>query len=128
LAREAVMCIEAGTPTTILDFAEGDPRGVSAQSVFLAALQGDSLAQQLISRTGYFLGVGLVNLVNIFNPQLILLGGGLSRMGQLLLEPATKVVREHAHELPARAVRIELSPLGNDSTALGAVALVLKPS
>ncbi len=128
LAREAVKRIEASVPTTILNFAAGSPKKVSAQSVFLAAQEGDRLAKELISQTGYYLGVGLVNLVNIFNPQLILLGGGLSRMGQLLLEPATKVVREHAHELPARAVRIELSPLGNDSTALGAVALVLKPS
>jgi len=80
----------------------------------------------MISQTGYYLGIGLVNLINIFNPQLILIGGGLARMGQMLLEPATKVVKERAYELPARAVRIELAGLGVDAEALGAVALVLK--
>ena len=135
LAREAVRQVEAGTPTTILNFAGGDPRAgreggstkkVSAQSVFLAAQDGDRLAKELISRTGYYLGVGLVNLVNIFNPQLVLIGGGLSQMGPLLLDPAIKVVKEHAFELPARAVRIELARLGADAGAMGAVALVLQ--
>lgn len=126
LATEAVGQIEAGAKTTIFNFAEGDLRKVSAESVFLAAQEGDKLANDLISRTGYYLGVGLVNLVNIFNPQLILIGGGLSHMGPLLLDPAITVVRERAFELPARAVRIELAQLGADVGALGAVALVVE--
>jgi glucokinase len=76
--------------------------------------------------TGYYLGIGLVNLINIFNPQLILIGGGLARMDQMLLEPATKVVKDRAYELPAGAVRIKMAQLGADAEALGAVALVLK--
>jgi len=128
LAREAAKRIEAGARTSMLNFADGDIQKVSAQRVYLAAQDGDPLANELISQTAYYLGVGLVNLVNIFNPQLILIGGGLSRMGSMLLDPAIEVVRECAFDLAVRAVRIEISPLGNDSTALGAVALVLKPS
>jgi len=128
LTREAVKRIEAGAQTSILNFADGELEKVSAQSVFLAAQEGDRLAKELISRTGYYLGVGLVNLVNIFNPQLILIGGGLSQMGPLLTEPATKVVKKRAYELPARAVRIELARLGADAGALGAVVMVLKSS
>jgi len=128
LAREAVKRIEAGAQTSILNFADGQLQKVSAHRVYLAARGGDRLANELISQTGYYLGVGLVNIVNIFNPQLILIGGGLSRMGQLLLEPATKVVRERAYKLPARAVRIELARLGADAEALGAAALVLESS
>lgn len=126
LAREAVKQIKAGAQTSILDFADGQLDNVSANRVFLAAKDGDRLAREMISQTGYYLGIGLVNLINIFNPQLILIGGGLARMGQMLLEPATKVVKERAYELPARAVRIELARLGVDAEALGAVALVLK--
>lgn len=126
LAREAVKRIEAGAQTTILSLANGDPKKVKGETVFLAAKQGDSLAMELISVTGYYLGVGLVNLVNIFNPQLIVIGGGLAQMGSLLLDPALKVVAEHAFRLPAEAVRIELSGLGTDAGALGAVALVLQ--
>ncbi len=125
LATEAVRQIEAGAHTTILNFADGDLGKVSAEIVFLAAQQGDKLAIDLISRTGYYLGVGLVNLVNIFNPELILVGGGLSQMGPLLLDPAIKVVTERAFELAARAVRIEVAQLGAAAGAWGAVALVL---
>lgn len=126
LAREAVRQIEAGAQTHILSFAQGDLKEVSAKTVFLAAQQGDRLANDLISRTGYYVGVGLVNLVNIFNPELILIGGGLSQMGQLLLDPALRVVGERAFELPARAVRIEIARLGADAGVLGAVALFLQ--
>jgi len=128
LAREAVKQIKAGTQTSILNFADGELQKVSAQRVFLAAQEGDPLANELISQTAYYLGVGLVSIVNIFNPQLILIGGGLSRMGRLLLEPASKVVRDRAYELPAAAVRIELARLGADAEALGGVALVLESS
>jgi len=126
LAREAVKQIKAGAQTSILDFAEGHIDKVSANRVFLAAKDGDRLAREMISQTGYYLGIGLVNLINIFNPQLILIGGGLARMGQMLLEPANKVVKERAYELPYGAVRIEMARLGADAEALGAVALVLK--
>jgi glucokinase len=128
LARQAVKQIKAGTQTSILNFADGELQKVSAQRVFLAAQEGDPLANELISQTGYYLGVGLVSIVNIFNPHLILIGGGLSRMGRLLLEPATKVVSERAYQLPAAAVRIELARLGADAEALGGVALVLESS
>jgi predicted NBD/HSP70 family sugar kinase len=128
LAREAVKQIKAGAQTSILDFADGQLDEVSANRVFLAAKDGDRLAREMISQTGYYLGIGLVNLINIFNPQLILIGGGLARMGQMLLEPATKVVKERAYELPAGAARIEMAQLGADAEALGAVALVLKTS
>lgn len=125
LTAAAVRQIEAGVQTTILSFADGDLNKVSAHTVFLAAEQGDKLASDLIRRTGYYLGVGLVNLINIFNPELILIGGGLSQMGQLLLAPAAEVVKERAIELPAKAVRIEIGRLGTDAGVLGAVALVL---
>jgi len=126
LAREAVERIEAGAKTTILSFADGDLKSVTAKTVSLAAQAGDGLAKELILRTGYYLGVGLVNLVNAFNPELILIGGGLSQMGSLFMDPAVEVVKERAFRLPASAVRIEIAKLGADAGALGAVALVLK--
>jgi glucokinase len=125
LAREAVKRIRDGQKTNILKFADGKMEKVSARRVHLAAQKGDRLANELIAQTGYYLGAGLVNLVDIFNPQLILIGGGLARMGKLLIGPAGSVVRERAFELPAKAVRIEIAHLGVDAEALGAVALVL---
>ena len=126
LAREAKRCIEEGTTTSILTVSGGDIEQVTAQTISAAAYQGDSLAKELISQTGYYLGVGLANLVNLFNPELILIGGGLSQMGDMLIEPALKVVRERAFQAASEAVHIDLAKLGGDSGVLGAVALVLQ--
>lgn len=125
LAREAVKHIEEGASTSIVEFAGGDLTRVDAKVVFEAAKQGDKLANQLIARLGYYLGVGLANLVNIFNPELILIGGGVAKMGDLLLEPAIKVVKERAFTTSATSVQIKPALLGDDSSILGAVAFVL---
>jgi glucokinase len=126
LSREAVRRIREGETTTILDHAGGDIDEVNGESVLAAADGGDRLANELIALTGYYLGVGLVNLVDIFNPQLTLIGGGISNVGALLLAPAIEVVKQRAFKLPADAVRIETARLGTDSTVLGAAALVSK--
>jgi glucokinase len=62
----------------------------------------------------------MVNLVHIFNPKMIIVGGGMSKMGELLLEPARQVVRERAHPLSAQAVRIVTAQLGGNAEVLGA--------
>ena len=126
VAQEAVRQMEAGVPTAIRRYAGRDVNKVTAQTVFQAAQDGDYIAHEIISRTAYYVGVGLVNVVNIFNPELILIGGGLAKMGSLLLDPAIEVVRERAFGISAKAVRVELAQLGDDVVALGAVALVLQ--
>jgi len=128
LAREARRHIEAGEGAAILEASGGDLAQVSAKTVFLAVQQGDRLAGELIRRTGRYLGVGLANLVNIFNPELIIIGGGLSNMGERLLEPARGVMRERAYEISASAVRIVPAALGSDSGLIGAAAWVLRQS
>ena len=126
LAREAVKHITQGVPTSIIDLVDGDRSKIDAKVVFLAAKQGDELAKELISQLAYYFGVGLANLVNIFNPELILVGGGVAKMGDLLLQPAIKVVKEKAFATSANAVEIKPALLGDDSGVLGAVAFVLE--
>lgn len=128
LAREAAKQITEGADTSITELVDGDISKIDAEIVFLAAKQGDRLAKELISRLGYYFGVGLVNLVNIFNPELILVGGGVAKMGALLLQPAIKVVKERAFSTLANAVEIKPALLGDDSGVLGAVAFVLEHS
>ena len=128
LAREAVKQIREGAKTSIIELVNGDISKIDAKVVGLAAKQGDELAKELISRLGYYLGIGLVNLVNIFNPELILIGGGVAKMGDLLLQPAIKVVKERAFSTPAATVEIKPALLGDDSGLLGAAAFVLERS
>lgn len=126
LAREARRLVEQGEQTSILACAGGDAHRISAETVYAAARDGDQVARGLIARTGYYLGVGFANLVNIFNPELILVGGGLSNIGDMLLEPAMKTVRERAFKAAVEAVRFAPAQLGADAGVLGAVALALQ--
>jgi len=126
LAREAVRRIAQGEQTSLVKLVDGDMSRIDAKTIFEAAQQGDKLAQELVSHLGFYLGVGLVNLANIFNPELILIGGGVAKMGDLLLRPAIRVVKERAFRTSADAVKIKPALLGDDSGLLGAVALVLE--
>jgi len=126
LAREAKHRIKEGVGTSILKYAEGDVERVTAQVIHNAAEQGDSLAKELIARTGYYVGVGLANLINIFNPELIVIGGGLSNIGDMLLEPASEVAGERAYKESFQAVRFAFAELGRNSGVLGAAAFALR--
>jgi glucokinase len=126
LAREAKHRIKEGVRTSILEYTEGDVEKVTAQVIHSAAEQGDSLAKELIARTGYYVGVGLANLINIFNPQLIVIGGGLSNIGDMLLGPAFEVAGERAYKEAFQAVRFASAELGRNSGVLGAAAFALQ--
>lgn len=122
LAREAKQRIEAGIVTSILDIAEGKVESITAEMVHAAADQGDATAKELIAQTSYYLGIGLANLVNIFNPKLIVIGGGLANIGDTLLQPAYEVVRERAFREAYEAVGFVRVRLGRNSGVLGAAA------
>ncbi len=126
LAREARNRLKEGVSTSILDYARGDIGKVTAETVQRAAEQGDALAAELITRTSYYVGVGLANLINIFNPELIVIGGGLSNMGAVLLEPAYAVARERAYRVAFDGVRFARAELGRNSGVIGAAAFVFQ--
>ena len=126
LAREARKQIEGGARTSILEYAEGNMEKITAQAVHGAAQQGDNLARDLIARTGYYVGVGLASLINIFNPDLIVIGGGLASIGDMLLKPAFKVAGERAFKEAFQAVRFVPAGLGENSGVLGAAAFALQ--
>jgi len=126
LAREARQRIKEGVKTYILGYAEGDVEKVTPKVIHSAAEQGDSLARKLIYRTGYYVGVGLANLINIFNPELIVIGGGLSNIGDMLLKPAFKTAGERSYKEAFQAVRFASAGLGRNSGVLGAAAFALQ--
>jgi glucokinase len=122
VAREAVRRIKTGERSSLTKIVEGGVENITAEEVSIAAQDGDSLALEVITQAATYLGVGLLNLVNIFNPEMIIIGGGMSRMGDLLLEPARQVVRERAYQLLSGAVRIVVAELGDNAEILGAAA------
>ncbi len=120
VAREAIRRICQGEKSALTDMVGGRLEDITAEKVWLAAQADDALALEVITQAATYLGVGLVNLVNIFNPEIIIIGGGLAKMGDLLLEPARRVVRERAFPLLAQTVQIVPAQLGDDAGVFGA--------
>ena len=85
----------------------------------------ESLSAQAVTCTGEYLGYGLVSLANILDPDLIVIGGGLSALGDLLLEPARRVLVRHALPGPAQCPVVPAA-LGSDASLVGAAALAMK--
>ncbi len=112
---------EASTPE---DVAAHTSAHVTARTVALAAEAGIPLARAIIKIAAEALGVGLVNIINIFNPEKIILGGGVTQMGALLLDPAIHIVEERTMEVPRKAAQIVLAELGHDVGLVGAGALI----
>ena len=75
-------------------------------------------------QAGEALGVGLVNIIHIFNPEMIILGGGVTLMGDMLMEPAQRIVQERTLQAPRDAARIVIGQLGANAGLVGAGALV----
>jgi glucokinase len=122
MEREAALRLASGE-ISILTAISKDKGGIlEAVDIADAARKGDVLASAIVSWSAGYLGVGLVNLVNIFNPGMIVIGGGLSKIGDILLGPAIKIVHERAFRVLSSAVQIVPSPLGDDAAVLGGAA------
>ncbi len=118
---ESIENREASTPE---DAAAHTPTHVTARTVALAAEAGIPIAREIIAVAAEALGVGLVNILHIFNPEKVILGGGVTQMGALLLDPAKQIVEERAMVVPRRAASIILAELGSDVGLIGAGALI----
>ncbi len=127
IARRAQAAIrnEKASATALLDLAGGRIEDVRSEHVLEAARHGDPLALQLVEETGYYMGWGIANLVNILNPDIVLLGTIAIAAGDLLLNPIRKTVSEFAMTRPAEAVKIAPAQLGAALGDLAAVALVV---
>lgn len=126
IAREAKERLSSGERSSLTETVAGKIENITAKEVAVAAREGDSLAGDVIYGAATYLGVGMVNLVNIFNPEMIVVGGGIASMGDLLLGPARQMVKERAFPESSAVVRIVTTELGNDAGLLGAAHFVFK--
>jgi glucokinase len=124
MSRIAYDRLAAGAETVLRDIAPADGRRISGQQIAAAAEQGDEVAQEIIRTAGYYGGVGLSMIVQILNPELIVIGGGLTRIGARLFDPMRAAMREHTQPELWDSVRIEPWQLGDDLGIVGAAAKV----
>jgi glucokinase len=117
----ARMAAEPSRSAALLSLAGGDPAALDARHVAEAAAQGDPLAVELLRGVGHALGVGLGNAANLMNPQRFVLGGGVTKSGEIFWESVRAAARATA--LPE--VQFEIVPAGliDDAPLWGAAAL-----
>ena len=99
---------------------------LTANDVDRAARKGDALSKQLYWDAGRFIGIAVADVINLLNPGLVIVGGGVSQAGELILESLRETAHERSMRAAIKGTNIVQSTLGRRSSALGAVALVLE--
>jgi len=112
--------------TKILEFCDNKIDNLRVEHIIEAAKAGDTLAIELLEDGAVNLGIRIAYLVNLFNPEIVVIGGGIEKAGSLLLEPLRRTVRKWAFEEPANVVKIIPARLGEDSVAIGAASVVIR--
>ena len=101
---------------------------LTAKAIHDAALEGDPLSIEVFSEAGRYLGIACANLINLLNLEVIVIAGGLSAAGELLLKSARVEARERAYTQAYADCRITIAKLGNDAGIIGAALLSMNPS
>jgi glucokinase-like ROK family protein len=98
---------------------------ITARDVASAARHGDLVAQQILAEAGNYVGIAIAGMVNMFNPGMVIVGGGVAQTGDILLEPMRLAVQRRSLPAATRVVRITTAMLGRRSSSLGAVIQAL---
>lgn len=123
IIREARQVIENGkSPVMQKMLAEGESLG--AYLVTKAAGQGDAEAARIMRETGEWLGIGLANVINLINPDIIIIGGGVSLAGEILFRPLQEEISRRALKIPGSHVKIVPAELGDYAGMIGASTLI----
>jgi glucokinase len=126
IKRMALEAIEKGEGGGIVKRAGGKVEEVTSEKVFQAAQSGDEAAQKIFHEMGRFLGLGLVNLIHLFDPEKIVIGGKASRAWDSFIKTTMEVVMERAMEGSREKVKVVQAKCGDDAGILGAAFIALK--
>jgi glucokinase len=126
IRRMALEAAETGEWRKILTLNKGNPQQLTSKDVFEAAASGDLTAKKIFNEMGRYLGLGLVNLINLFNPEKIVIGGKVSRAWDYFIQSLTETVRKRAMRGPREKVQIVKAKCGDDAGILGAAYSALK--
>ena len=122
MVRRTLERMRRENPETILS----GETNLTTRDLFLAVQQGDRFAREMFEETGLFLGVGLVNAINMLNVEVVALTGGLAGAGDLIFEPVQRTIQERGLVGVKEHVRVVPVQLGEDAALLGAAKLVME--
>jgi len=120
IARRALEAIEAGAVSQ-MSTTPGGPASITAQTVFECAAAGDALADELVRDTARYLGVGIAHMLNIMNPEVVVICGGVTKAGDHLFVPLRREVSRRAFKPAVEACRIVPGQLEGTAGVVGAV-------
>jgi glucokinase len=125
IARQARSAAAWQRPNALLELANGARDQISAEIVAEAARQGDRLALRIIGAAAHYMGLAIAGLINVLDLQCVIVGGGLTQMGDLLLDPIRSTVYRYVLAEYRDAVPILPSGLGIDAGAIGAATALM---
>jgi glucokinase-like ROK family protein len=126
ITTRARRAIEEGVQTVITRLIDGKLEKITDEVVCQAAKKGDGLSLKLLKNAGEYLGVGIANVVNIFDPEIILIGGRMIQTSRIIFEWAKRVAMERVLEIRGKSVAIIPFLLGKDVGTIGAATLITK--
>jgi glucokinase len=126
IALRAVEGIEAGAETVLPDLVNGRLEDLTAATVYEGAVLGDAYANEVMKETAKFLGTGIANIVNILNPEMVVVAGGVTRAGDQLFVPLRAEVRRRAFKSAEEACQIVPAQLVGTAGVIGAIAMFKK--
>lgn len=119
IVSAALKAIAHGGTTILAELVDHDLNKMTPEIVSKAALAGDTIARNIFDQAGTYLGIAIADSLVHLEPQRVVIGGGISKAGELLLEPIRRTVRERVFLIPLDKVQIVLSELGNDAGVIG---------
>ena len=126
IAAMGLKAVTQGLTTSIADLCENDLNHVTPELIARAAREGDAIARDIYERAGFYLGIAAANVCVAVGPRRIIIGGGVARAGDLLLEPLRRTLRERVTVMPIEQVEVVPSHLGNNAGVIGVASWVAK--
>jgi glucokinase len=123
LVGEGVRLLLNGLAPILFETVSGNAAAITPKEMGAAARAGDTAVREVIARTAMWLGIGIANMVTALHPDMVVLGGSVAALDDLLLEPVHEAVRERVRMFPVHDLRIERSLLGDNAGLLGGIAL-----
>lgn len=120
IARRAIEAVERGAESSLRAMLEADPLSITAQVVYEAAEAGDGLAREVVQDTARILGAAIANLVNVFNPEVVVVCGGVTLAGESLFAPLRREVTRRAFRPAVEVCRIVPGALTGSAGVYGA--------
>jgi glucokinase len=128
IARDVVTKIKSGKKSRVIKLVDGDLNKVDAKVVNVAAQLGDKVAITAFRHAGTYLGIGIANLLRLFNPRMVVLGGSVTKAGPLLFDPMHEAIKANTLPFYWEGLAITAAALGDDVGLLGAAALAVTES